>query len=628
VGRVPLGGGSHSGSLADIGLKVNRRGLDVKEKPTVDIAIYDLTPTLSANLADPVQTARVWDEAHAVATLQGIVNRTAPRLYLRYVEHDGVNIDDYWLRHLRAAGRWLSGRAVRPITGLEALVEHFRADLAGAVVYDPRLPALSNVASTIAGVENLIAIRHDPAPGSAYDRLVVHGPRLNVARRLWANTFDANALGSAKCAAYAWARREFIDTSRCDPRYLGYYIDAWWIHHAHHSVANHHTLTNHDYFVAKRAFFCDLNCWSDEVPVDDPRQPVGADLRTLQDILLGLYRQRGGRDMLHVGGFTPWAFKYTDLPQSGGTHHGVQSEWELVRLVSAYDGFLDADAIGHGAMANASFYMHFPLAADYTQTRADAASSTDVPRPALVSTTGKRADPADLDWVMFYVGDYDAAAWMYQRMPDLWADPRRGEVPLSWAFSPVLARRVPMVFDYLWRTRSVNDFFMAADNGAGYLNPAMLVAPRPLSGLPSGVENWRAHCAAHYARWDMDITGFIIDGRAPQTPDEVLDAYATFSPAGVVMQYDNVDYRLHGEMPVLRRGPDIGGSVAEAIASIRADIAERRSAGMRFHWYRSILQSPTWHAEVSKRLGSADSRIRIVGAPELFSRLRRYLKSQ
>jgi hypothetical protein len=147
---------------------------------------------------------------------------------------------------------------------------------------------------------------------------------------------------------------------------------------------------------------------------------------------------------------------------------------------------------------------------------------------------------------MFYVGDYDAAAWMYQRMPDLWADPRRGEVPLSWAFSPVLARRVPMVFDYLWRTRSVNDFFMAADNGAGYLNPAMLVAPRPLSGLPSGVENWRAHCAAHYARWDMDITGFIIDGRAPQTPDEVLDAYATFSPAGVVMQYDNVDYRLHG----------------------------------------------------------------------------------
>jgi hypothetical protein len=183
VGRVPLGGGSHSGSLADIGLKVNRRGLDVKEKPTVDIAIYDLTPTLSANLADPVQTARVWDEAHAVATLQGIVNRTAPRLYLRYVEHDGVNIDDYWLRHLRAEGRWLSGRAVRPITGLEALVEHFRADLAGAVVYDPRLPALSNVASTIAGVENLIAIRHDPAPGSAYDRLVVHGPRLNVARR-------------------------------------------------------------------------------------------------------------------------------------------------------------------------------------------------------------------------------------------------------------------------------------------------------------------------------------------------------------------------------------------------------------------------------------------------------------
>ncbi|MCB9850713.1 MAG: hypothetical protein H6817_08410 [Phycisphaerales bacterium] len=592
------------------------------------IALYDLTHTLARDLTAPADAARAWDEAHAVATLQGIVNRDAPRLYLRYVEHDGANVDDYWLAQLTAKGAWLAGASIQRVPTLEELVTRFRDDIAGAVVYDASLPALSNLASTIAGVQNLIAIREDATPGSLFDRLVTNGLKLPIVQRICATDFPAGEAQSAKCAAYHWAVERFIETGLCDPHYLGYYIDAWWINHAHHCVPNHHTLTNHDYFVAKRAFFCDLNCWPDETAVDDPHQPVGADLRALQEILHALYVRRGGKGMLHVGGFIPWAFKYTDLPQAGGIHDGVQSEWELVRIISAYDGFLDADAIGHGAMANASFYMHFPLEERYPQRlpTSDEDCGTGFPtgHDRQESRSHKSTDD-DRDWIVFYVGDYDAAAWIYQRMPDLWEDKRRGEVPLTWSLNPVLCRRAPMVMDHMRRTRTPNDFFMAGDNGAGYLNPAMLIEPRPESNLPSGLANWRDHCTAYYQQWDLRITGFIIDGRATQTPSAALDAYAKFSPDGVVMQYDDVDMRMHGEMPVLRRGPDIGGDVGATVERILADIAERRTRGVRFHWYRSILQSPAWHADITHALAQRDARIQVVGAPEFFARLKHHL---
>ena len=46
------------------------------------IGIYDLRYTLLADLNTPKGLNLVWDDVHAVATLQGVVNRDAPRLYV------------------------------------------------------------------------------------------------------------------------------------------------------------------------------------------------------------------------------------------------------------------------------------------------------------------------------------------------------------------------------------------------------------------------------------------------------------------------------------------------------------------------------------------------------------------
>ena len=596
----------------------------------ITIGLYDLTGALPGDLTDRVAVERAWDEAHVVSTLQGLVNRDAPRLYLRYVSWDGRNVDDFWLARLRAPNAWLGDAEFEQIDTLEALVARYRDHFRGVVLYDPHRAPTSNVASTIAGAADLVAVRYDPAPGSVYSRLVTGGPQLPVRVDLRdpdggvdynPDAGPAPALPpdtrSAKTMPYEWARLRYLDAGRCDPRYIGYYIDSYWIGVADRGPANQHTLTNHDYFVAKRAFFCDLNCWDDERSVDDPQQPPGADRQMLRRILRSAHEQSAGA-IIHIGGFTPWAYKYTDVPGAGGRRGGVATEWELVKLVSAFNGFIDADALGHGAMANASFFMHFPLQERYEQKRP--------PVTAIIRDQDIQLEP-DTDYVTIYVGDYDSAAWLYQRMPDLWFDAKRGQVPMSWAISPVLSRRAPHILHLLWTEASERDYFIAGDNGAGYLNPSMLVEPRPISNLPSGLDAWTQHNAAYYRQWDLSITGFIIDGNAPPADDRVLAAYQTFSPAGVVSHQRQDQMFLHHGLPVFRHGEDIGGPDPVAAGARMAHFVEQeRSAGQRFHRFRSILQSPSWHQAAIEELQRRDPKVKVVNADVFFYLLKQHLQ--
>ena len=152
-----------------------------------------------------------------------------------------------------------------------------------------------------------------------------------------------------------------------------------------------------------------------------------------------------------------------------------------------------------------------------------------------------------------------------------------------------------MVLDYLRETATANDYFAAADNGAGYLNPGMLQEPRPISGLPSGLDVWAAHCSKYYHRWGLTITGFIIDGYAPGLNQQGLDAYARFSPHGIVPQKIPL-LLLHQQMPVIRAGWDVNqGDPAEAASVI---VAQIKSRPVPFHWFRNILKSPRWYVRL------------------------------
>ena len=604
------------------------------------IRLYDLQYTLKIDPGQREQIQMAWDHCHAVAVLQGLANRHEPSLYVRFTasQHGSRNVDDFWLEKLSEPGQWLHGRPIETVTGIVDLVEQSRSCLRGVVVYDPQVAATSNVASTIAGAEDLLPIRYDPNESSLYHRLVESGPKLPVKYRLirpdGTSLFtgtgripdtDQPSTGSAKCDAYLWMKQKFLDAGRCNGAYGAYYLDQYWIKRPRNTVLNHHCLTNHDFFIAKKAFFFDLGIWADEKPVDDPGQDLGTDVETLKALLLSAYQHGGRENMIHIGGFVPWAHKYTTHGDAGGHHDPVPTEWEYGKIISAYNGFMDADAVGYGAMANASFFMHYPLEQKYPQgwvTRQELAERGYLDDEGRVNFDGR-------EFIVFYVGDYDCAAWLYQRTMDIWDDPARGQIPMMWCISPVLDRRAPMAMDYIRRTATPNDYFASADNGAGYCEPGMLQEPRDLSGLPSGLDTWARHCGTFYERWGLSITGFIIYAHGPELNEAGLDCYASFSPNGIVPSGGPAAL-LHKRMPVLRFDHDVNeGDPAAAARHVVDRVTRRRTEGYApFHWFRNILKTPTWYVQTYEAIRQIDPKIELLDAPTFFELYRIHLENQ
>ena len=569
------------------------------------ICVFDARYLRKLDLQDPKHAAEIWDTMQLLASVQGLANRQAPRLYVVYCAEFGVETDQFWLDWLRGEDGWLKNAELATLTSPEEVIRAFRKYIKGLAVYDPRVPATSCAASTAAGCDDLLPVRFSRATNSMFALLTA---KLGLPVRLWlvnpdgTSRFTGNGLipdlnepssGSAKIDVYQWAIRRYINSGKCDPRFAAYYIDAYWLTGPNRVRWDLHTLSNHDYFIARRAFFFDLATWGDEVPVDDPGQRVGLDRQTFLQMLAALNR-KAPESMIKVGGFTPWAFKYTDYHGAGGKHGGVETEWEFARMISQYNGYMEADAIALSTMANASFYAHYPLNERYRQPN---------PKPSRARweqagyLTGAGKVTPKL-YVGYYVGDYDAPSWLYKAVAAFFADPLRGQVPLGWAFDPNLADRVPQALVYAYRHATTNDFFIAGDSGAGYLNPRALTV-RPDSKLPPALRLWMEHCERYFKRWDMSITGFMLDGASGASTLEEFSAYQRFSPDGCGNHFDLAPRVIAG-VPTIREW-DMPGS-AEETAAYLAQQAAAATNGPCFLWARTILKSPSWHVEVSRFL--------------------------
>ena len=585
----------------------------------------------NTDYADSSAVLAMWDELHAASTLQGIVNRKKPRLYVDYVMNGRKDIDAHWWTLYRRRGEWLSGRDTLTLFSVEEAVNYFRNELKGVVVYDSKVASTSNVASAVAGIENLLALRYDTKAGSLYNRLCLTGNRLPV--RVWLVHEDGTSLftgegilpgckrassGSVKCDPYLWFIEQYMKTGRCPARCAGYYPDQMWRKSPTRTTRNHHQLTNHDFFVSRKGFFFDLSPWADEPATDDPSQPAGTDLRTLKELLHTADSLGGGRRMCHIGGFPAWAFKYTQ--RVGGKHKDVETEWEFSELISHYNAFKDADAIGYGAQANSSFWQHFPLRRHYAQSWV---TKADLQARGLMDAEG-RVDTSRT-YILIYVGDYDAASWLSQMTPVLWDQPERGKLPMMWCVSPVLAERVPHVMHYIRQTASPLDYFAASDNGAGYMMPGIAEMQDCEEGTTRHIDAWERHCRKLYRQWGLTLTGFIIDGGGPAMGKRALDAYARFSPNGIVPQKCELA-SLHNGMPVLRSDWDLVSNDPHEAARVLVDRIHR--CEIPFHWSRCILKSPAWYNEVVREACRLESSIQLLDAPTYFALLRYWLQEQ
>lgn len=576
------------------------------DAPENAVVFFDATQRLALDFNDDRQRRAHWDEMHLIAALQGLVNRDHARLFIRYMRDP----DDFWWEQMTKPGGWMASREVAHVNTLDELLARFRDAYNGYVISDETVPATSNLAATIAGCDNLLPLRYDPNEGSLYRHLTEAPGAPPVKVRLvgedGAPMFTGTgkipgtkqgSTGSAKNDAYRWLIENYVNTGKSNPLYMGYYMDSFWLRSAKASRPENSSLCNQDFVIAKRGVMFDLNVWDDEAPVDDPQQPPGTDLATLKKLLRASYDRFGGKGIIHVSGFVPWAYKYTDNVNAawaaGGHHKGVPTEWQYVQILSCFNAYTDADALAFNAMANASFYMHYPLAAHYPQN----------PKPTRESLTERgildaKGRIVPRTYISFYSGSYDSAAWLYHKLPEMWRDPARGTLPLTWPFDPNLSERFPLGMAWAREHKTKNDFFVAGDSGAGYLNPSLLLPPRPLSGLPSGLPAWEQYCTRLYRQWDLSLTGFLLEGFGPPLPPAGMDAYARFSPDGVIGQ-KMAAKGVHNGMPFLQMNADLKGTPEESAAIILEHINKGPN---RFYCFRDVLKTPTWHAQLDQVL--------------------------
>ena len=566
--------------------------------------------------------SRAWqyDVLKLLASLQGLVNRPEPDgrvpddlLYLIFarerISAHYVNTDRYWLEKLCAPGELFADYRINEATDLVPLLlnEDIREHYQKVILWDERVPATANVAATICGIENLLPVRYDiQDENSLFYQIVNGGPEIMVGRRIvdffqgYGTLPGTNepSTRSRKGDAYMWAKIHYLDTGQTDPAELAYYLDGfdwdWDESRPGFQCPDliNACLLNHDFFISRKAFFFDLDPWWDEQATDEralvsaisPQElrdlPEGVDEIVLKEILRSAEEQtRTLRKMIRIGGFVPWWLKYSNEGAVGGKHDPIETQQEFIAIASSFNAFIESDAYAFGGLANASVFQHVKLEGPFEQNA--------IPRPRKVQNK---------TYLLFYMGDYESAACLAQAVPVIWDDALRGRLPLAWGINPTLADRLPQVFNYLFRTRTLNDFFVGARSGAGRVNPGFLVAGnqgiRLHSGLGDGLDIWVKHNRLWYRKFDLQITG-LIDMVSPAVTKRLQEAFFSFSPHGVGTEgpfFEPLSLRF---VPFRRKTADLSDQVTpidQIVDTIVDHTPEKKPA---FQIYRCHLTTPT-----------------------------------
>ncbi len=560
-----------------------------------EIHVFDLEAYLSNR---PNNKIWQYDVINMVSALQGLVNRDEPQLYIFYVRERlsgrKINVDRYWFEKLRAADGFLNDTKINYITDLGSLLKQFREYYTMLTLWDPDVPATGNLAVTLAGTDSFLPIRHDPSPNSLFSQLadiieIPPGERFTDKFTGVGTIVNTEQVTTRvkKNDSYRWAKELYLDTGLCSSTHLGFFLDpADWDPRAEgvqYPDLQNCMIVNHDYFVAKSAFIVDLDPWWDEVPTDIEPSPFlqGIDEKTLQLIMNSAYQNTvEGERIIRVGGFVPWWVKYSNYQNVGGKYKPAETVEEFISYMSAYNGIIDGGGYPFAALANASFYQHIPLQDRYFQ--------NEVPM---------RSPLENKNYLLFVIGDFNSSSLLYQTIPSLWEDMDRGYIPIAWAISPLLSERVPHVFDYLYKTRTSNDYFVSGTAGAGLNYPNRFVPPREHSNLGNDLFFWEKIARKFYTKFDLPISvAANLDQetlRSAQFDSTLQQRFLSFSPHGVGTLKPFQDKLVSNVLPFLEESAWFDKRTLP-MNQVAQQIHEIGSTGKPvFHLYRFNLASPT-----------------------------------
>ena len=506
---------------------------------------------------------RLYDMATLAACLQGLFNREhGPRLYFL---SPTKNTPRYWLNIFTAEDEWLSDREIIPVESMAGLIGLAGSLVKTAIIWDPEVPASYNAAFTAAGVQDGVVL----SPGYANEMLPLLSPGYTIDMR---GMFTGSQTGSAKNDAYIWAVEHFLSRGMCAEHWLCLYSDPFMAR----EQGDISYVVTRDWSIYNRAFVFDLSPWGDELPLDDPGQPLGRDLETYKLILQTQRERNGGRCMTEITGFFTFD-KYSNTPRHKSSHEPVYTEWESVYVMSAYNCYQNTAA--HDCF-NQSLHSQFSF------------RPLRQPRPEPVSSE-------NACYLGILMADYDSALPLYEFLPKFWDDPKRGELPFAWGINPNLIETYPDIISYLYRTAVPGMDVITADaSAAGYFNPSRIRA-----------EDWdmvEEHNRRFYEMTDVTISPMVLDWEPLK--GEALDRITGFSPDGVatiivdlhVLAPDEVGYHkseiVHNGVIVEEMFNQIfNPQDRKAAAQTLADLLLAGDTGdaPAFHFIRIVWQSPS-----------------------------------
>ena len=507
----------------------------------------------------PARTPEGYDEAVTTFCIQGLLNRAAPRLY---ITSSLTSIPQKWQDTFSSGGRWLSGRATEAVPNFEVLMLMALNVAKGSIIWDPEVPATLNVATTMAGVYDGLVMNADMAERykASYGLPVLHDFR---------GQFTGQETGSAKNDAYRWAIRQFLDTGLCGTHRICLYEDSFFAR----AKCDLSYVVTRDWAVFGKCFVYDLSPWGDEAPKDDLKQKVGTDLATYKQLLTSLLKRTAGSEMTECCGFFCFT-KYSNQPGYPSSHADVETEWENVALITPYNVY--QNTVAHGCY-NQSVHSQAPQKA-MKQGRPDLSGSPQ---------KGKT-------YLAVLMADYDSTTPLYEYFlsRNIWNDPRRGEIPLLWGINPNLSQTYPDIMQYLYETKTPNDWFAADASCAGYFNPTLVPA--------SSLSLFTAHNQKFYAQWDMTISPMVLDVK--DATEGVKDAFAQFSPDGYATIVSGRSYHLTPRvwkgMPMVDLYNDVFNACdisdpAEVARRMSAVIPATESDAPRFYLFRMVWTRPS-----------------------------------
>jgi hypothetical protein len=515
-----------------------------------------------------------FDEAVTVACLQGIINQNTPKLYILSSRNKRPQ---FWLDKFTGENEWLHGKYLNKTNNLDELIELAGDFLRGAIIWDPKVPATLNVATTVAGIESEIVLSPEFA-----DRYLKHW-NLKVIHDL-RGAFDGSITGSAKNDAYRWVIQNYLTQGLCSSKLLCLYEDSF----STREKGDIGYIVTRDWAVKNKAFVFDLSPWGDEKPADDSDQCLGLDLQTYKLILGKILNQTEGKHMVELQGFFAFS-KYSNTPNHFSIHEPVPTEWETVYLISPYNCYQNTIVSN---CYNQSLHSQAPF------------------NPLVQGQPLEKPSLENKVYICFHMADYDSGTPLYDFMPNFWQDANRGKIPLGWGINPNLIETYPDIITYLYRTKSNKDYFTSDASAAGYFNPSRIQQKY----WPMVIE----HNRHFFDQTDMKIAPMVLDWEEPI--DTVKDAFTQFSPDG----YGTIIYNFHNDaispmqmkiqpqvwkqMPIIEmfNGTCNFSTAVESAQQIDSHIRDNYTGQAQFSLIRIVWVSPTKIMDIIKALHDLD----------------------